>query len=226
MSDGRGSVPVVGDLVMLRLPSGGGALADDEARVRRAVLDVVGARVFRGVGLEPDASGVDHQLPGREADRPRVVRVPGDHERMAGDHLVGSERQRRAELLAEIDQVGLRGAVADENVGGELERGRQPGEPGALGVGGVLERVLVARSAGLGGAGEELALVVAADDRSVEAHEHVGSLGGLERAGEEVSGDDQAVDVPEPANPGEDGLQGPDVPVNVGDDGQPHGGGA
>src|SRR5262249_10138474 len=96
-------------------------------------------------------------------------------------------------------------------------------EPGAVLLGGVLERVLVARTAGLGGAVEQLPLVVPADDRGVEGHEDVGGLGWLQRPGEEVARDEQPVDVTRGAEVGEDCLERPEVPVDVGDGGDPHG---
>ena len=42
-------------------------------------------------------------------------------------------------------------------------------------------------------------------------------------AGEEVAGDDQPVDVAQGAHPGEHRLERLEVPVDVGDDGEPHG---
>jgi hypothetical protein len=154
--------------------------------------------------------------------------VSGDDESVAiagepsDDHLVGGKPHRGVEVLAEVDQVGLRRAVTHQHLGRELERGRKAPEPGALRLGGVLEGVLVALSARLGGAGEQLSLVVAADDRGVEPHQEVGGLRGLERPRQEVSGDHQPVDVAQRPDAGEHRLQRPDVAVDVGDDGEPH----
>ena len=47
-----------------------------------------------------------------------------------------------------------------------------------------------------------------------------------ERTGEEVSGDDEAIDVAERADVREDRLERPEVSVDVGDDGETHGAGA
>jgi len=83
--------------------------------------------------------------------------------------------------------IGRRCAVAQQGAGTRRERRGQLREPGAMRRRGVLERELVRRAARPLGAGQELALVVAAHGRQRHGDQELGGRRRLERARQDIA---------------------------------------
>ena len=183
-----------------------------------------------GVARHADAAGIDHQDAGDGGDAGHMGMPAQDHPRAPDAH---QSRRDGGDLVEHGDTVGdvlqqvlqvaaRRAAVAGEHAApGQRQGLRQGCEPGAVGDGQERggEPVRLAR-----GIRQHRAVVVAAQGPAVQRHLGVGGSGQVEGAGHGVAEVDHQVGRGG-LQVGQDGLEGNQVAVNVGDDGDTHGDG-
>lgn len=180
-----------------------------------------------GVGRESDAAGIDDERSVGQVDSAGDVRVaaedqvginPGANGDGFGACLVHAVRP---DVMEEVGEVIVRGAVAEEDGGGEPERGGQSGEPFAMAGRDGCVGEAVGGSHGIAMEREQLAFVIAANGGQAEGFEEVGGFGGPEGAGEEVAEIDDRVNAAV-GDVGENGFEGGQIAMDVGDGGEAH----
>ncbi|EEF26215.1 conserved hypothetical protein [Ricinus communis] len=220
---------VIGYGEVLHMPAIRAPLDHRVARVRRAGLRDVVNGVLVIPGLQADAAGIHQPLPARRAQHPRDVRVAAaDHPRpllpQSGGHLGGArEPQTRSVLgVEEVLDVPARRAVAQENLVGQSQRPGQRPQPREFLVPQRRPRETVrSRARLLRRDRQQLALVVAGDRRPALRHQVARRLQRHQRPGQDVAQVDDAVDTAS-ADVGHDGLQGRQIAVDVGQQGDAH----
>ena len=125
----------------LAVPAPGAAFQQGVTRVRRAGAHPVRHRPAGGEGGQADAAGVAGQPPVRQAQQPRGMRMPAQHQARAVGHRVpepGRDRVGRGgvqragvvvDVLEQVVDVAVRGAVAQQNIVIQMQNSRQCGQP-------------------------------------------------------------------------------------------------